>query len=172
MIVAGNSRSRTEQRRMETRQSHRSPCLNYRFVRFCRDLYASEAAITKFRFYSIWRVLAVSNAEGVDSRLTATLQAILTASRFLDRGDAVVINKAAQIALNHAAAAAAAEITVEGEGRGAAANDSQGGDPEMHKGWPGPNLASLSLLTLLHVSQNRWEGIPAALDVLQEMVRE
>eukprot|EP00752_Nemacystus_decipiens_P011279 g10023.t1 len=106
--------------------------------------------------------------EGVDSRLTATLQAVLTASRFLDRGDADVINKAARVALDCAAAAAAA--AQETSGRTRAAEGSQVEDAvEVGRGWPGPNLAAMSLLTLLHVSHNRWEGIPAAVDVLQEM---
>lgn len=108
-------------------------------------------------------------AEGVDSRLTATLQAILTASRFLDRGDAEVINNAACVALDSAAAPAAA--TEEATGGTYAAEDSQNEEAiGVCREWPGPNLAAMSLLTLLHVSQNRWEGIPAALNVLQEMV--
>lgn len=109
------------------------------------------------------------DAEGVDSRLTATLQAILAASRFLDRGDADVINKAARVALDCAAAAAAA--AKDGGGGKHAAEDSQGeGAAGLRQEWPGPNLAAMSLLTLLHMSKNRWEGIPAALDVLQQMV--
>lgn len=109
-------------------------------------------------------------AEGVDSRLTATLQAILTASRFLDRGDADVIDNAARVALDCAAAAAAA-ATEDASGGSHAVQDSQGEDAVgVCREWPGANLTAMSLLALLHVSQNRWEGIPAALDVLQEMV--
>lgn len=111
------------------------------------------------------------NAEDVDSRLTATLQAVLTTSRFLDRGDAAVIDEAARVALDSAAAAVAG---LEEGGGGHAVEDSQGGGAAtgMSRGWPGPNLAALSILTLLHVSGNRREGIPAALDVLQQMVSE
>lgn len=106
----------------------------------------------------------------MDSRLTATLQAVLTASRFLGREDGDVIDNAARVALDRAAAAAAA-ATEEGGGGRHAAEDPRGEEaPEVRRGWPGPNLAAMSLLTLLHVSQNRREGIPAALDVLQQMV--
>lgn len=116
------------------------------------------------------RLATVPGTGGVDSRLTATLQAILVASRFLDRGDADVINNAARVALDCAAAAAAA---AEGGGETHAAEDSQSEEAVgVRREWPGPNLAAMSLLALLHVSQKRWEGIPAALDVLQQMVSE
>lgn len=36
---------------------------------------------------------------------------------------------------------------------------------------PGPGLTSLALFALLHVSKNPREGIPVAIDVLQEIVR-
>lgn len=101
----------------------------------------------------------------VDSRLTATLQAILTASRFLDRGDAASINKAARTAVDSAAAAITAEVDERH-------SIEVGSDPELLREWPGPNLAALSLLALLHVSQNRLDGIPAAIAVLQEMVSD
>eukprot|EP00903_Cladosiphon_okamuranus_P007042 g6846.t1 len=112
--------------------------------------------------------------EGVDSRLTATLQAILTASRFLHRGDAEVINSAARVALDSASAAAAAATaaaaTEEASGGRYAAEGSRNEEAVgVRQEWRGPNLAAMSLLTLLHVSQNRWEGIPAALAVLQKM---
>ncbi|CAM9321848.1 unnamed protein product [Ectocarpus sp. 6 AP-2014] len=102
----------------------------------------------------------------VDSRLTATLQAVLTTSRFLDREDAASINKAIRTALDSAATAIASEVDERHS-----VEDLQGGgsEPEQRREWAGPNLAALSLLALLHVSQNRWEGIPAAIDVLQEM---
>lgn len=107
--------------------------------------------------------LSVPDAEGIDSRLTATLQAVLTASRFLDRGDTDVINKAVSVALDCAAAAAAAAAAAEEPSEGEEAEGAR-------RGWPGPNLAAMSLLSLLHVAQNRWEGIPAAIHVLQQMV--
>lgn len=107
----------------------------------------------------------------MDSRLTATLQAVLTTSRFLDRGDAAVINKAARVALDSAAAAV---IDSEERGDNHAVEDSQGevAAAGTSRRWPGPNLAALSILTLLHVSQNQREGIPAVVDVLQQMVSE
>ncbi|CAM9327755.1 unnamed protein product [Ectocarpus sp. 12 AP-2014] len=101
----------------------------------------------------------------VDSRLTATLQAVLTTSRFLDREDATSINKAIRTALDSTAAAIAAEV----DGRHFVEDLQGGSELELRREWAGPNLAALSLLALLHVSQNRWEGIPAAIDVLQEM---
>lgn len=111
------------------------------------------------------------NAEDVDSRLTATLQAVLTTSRFLDGGDAAVINEAARGALDSAAAAVSG---FEEGGENHAVEDSQGEGvvAEIHCGWPGPNLAALSVLILLHVSQNQRQGLPAAIDVLQQMVSE
>ncbi|CAM9989759.1 unnamed protein product [Scytosiphon promiscuus] len=106
---------------------------------------------------------------GVDSRLVATLQALLTTSRFLDRGDSAIISNAANVALDRAAAAAvAAESAAENERHPAEAPGGGSGDG-LRQRWPGPNLAALSLLAVLHVSQKRWEGIPAAIDVLQEM---
>lgn len=112
--------------------------------------------------------MTLLNAEGVDSGLVATLQALLTASRFLDRGDSAVVSKAANAALDRAAAAA--EATAEKE-RHPAENARGEAAAGLRRGWPGPNLAALSLLAVLHVSHKRWEGIPAAIDVLQEMVR-
>lgn len=104
----------------------------------------------------------------VDSRLTATLQAVLTTSHFLDREDAAPINKAIRTALDSAATAIAVEV----DGRHSIVDLQGGSEPELRRAWAGPNLTALSLLALLHVSQNRWEGIPAAIDVLQEMVSD
>lgn len=98
-------------------------------------------------------------SEGADSRLTATLQAILSASHYLDWQDSEVIDGATDRALD-AAVSDAQTVAV--------SDDLSGGKG----GWEGPGLAALSLLALLRVCKPaRGEGIARALDVLQEMVR-
>lgn len=115
------------------------------------------------------------DAEDVDSRLTATLQAILATSQLLDRGDAAIVNEAARGALDSAAAAAAAAaVGFEGgvEKHGVGDSQGEGGAAGMNRRWPGPSLGALSVLALLHVSRDQRGGIPATIDVLQQMVSD
>lgn len=114
-----------------------------------------------------WRCLCIFSdfctcgiAGDVDSRLTARLQAILAASHFLARQDSAAINAAAHRAIDTVAAAAAAGERKAGLAGGRAAEE-----------WPGPNLAALALFALLHVAKRPRDGVPVAIDVLQEMVR-
>lgn len=56
----------------------------------------------------------------------------------------------------------------EGKGGGGGGEGVEvGGAKEL----PGPGLSSLALFALLHVSKKPREGIPVAIDVLQEIVR-
>lgn len=98
----------------------------------------------------------------VSSRLTATLQAVLAASHFLGRDHAGTINSAARSAMDTAASAI---------GSRSAEEEELEQEKEGVNQWPGADLAALSLYALLHVSKQPREGIPVAIGVLQQMVR-
>lgn len=102
-------------------------------------------------------IISVRKKGDVSSRLTATLQAILTASHFLGHEHAGAICSAARKAMDAAARVIGANSAEE--------------EQEALNQWQGADLAALTLYALLHVSKHPREGVPVVIGVLQEMVR-